>query len=51
MPKGKAIKSEAQRRKLHVLASEGKISEAKVSKMEHETKGKKNLPYHARKKR
>lgn len=51
MPKGKAIKSEAERRKLHVLAGEGKISKAKVHKMEHETKNKSKLPYHVKKHR
>lgn len=51
MPKGRAIKSEAQRRKLHVLAGEGKISEKKVHKMEHETKNKGRLPYHVKHKK
>ena len=40
------FKSEAQRRKFHVLESEGKMSKAEVDKWESETPDKRSLPYH-----
>ena len=40
------FKSEAQRRKFHVLESEGKMPHATVEHWEHATKDKKHLPYH-----
>lgn len=45
------FKSEAQRRLFHVMADRGEISKETVSEWEHETKNKKSLPYHAKKKR
>lgn len=40
-------KSEAQRRKFHVLADEGKISQATVDEFDKASKGM-TLPYHVR---
>lgn len=43
------FKSEAQRKKFHVLEAQGKMSKATVHEWEHATKNKKDLPEHVKK--
>jgi hypothetical protein len=44
MPKGHAIRSRAQMRKLFSLAGKGEIAKSKVEQMVHETSNIKSLP-------
>lgn len=49
MPKGHAIRSKVQMRKLFSLANEGKIAKGKVEQMIHETSNVKSLPERVKK--